>query len=262
MKLTTAAGTTDNVAVTGLGTAAYRGVASTIGASITNLVPGSLLYAVLGDAFDSTNTVKAFVNSSIATATATYQGSYNLVSDLELDLDDYTRAQIAFRLGTVITGEDNNDYAFVEIPTSESTPTQIASIERYKFNGTSWAYEYTLNNSGFTAAQWSAINSGITSTLVAAFNAKYDKPSGGIPKTDLASDVQTSLGLADSALQSHQTIYGLTIKNSAGTNVLLYNPDMSSGTITLKKTMVGLGNVENFVYVIPTGAEQTYTYPV
>ena len=35
---------------------------------------------------------------------------------------------------------------------------------------------------------------------------KYAKPSGGIPKTDLASGVQTSLGLADSALQSHQTI--------------------------------------------------------
>lgn len=33
-------------------------------------------------------------------------------------------------------------------------------------------------------------------------NAKYTKPSGGIPKTDLASDVQTSLGKADSALQS------------------------------------------------------------
>lgn len=34
----------------------------------------------------------------------------------------------------------------------------------------------------------------------------YSKPSGGIPKTDLASAVQTSLGKADSALQSHQTI--------------------------------------------------------
>ena len=33
-------------------------------------------------------------------------------------------------------------------------------------------------------------------------DAKYSKPSGGIPKTDLASDVQTSLGKADSALQS------------------------------------------------------------
>lgn len=33
-------------------------------------------------------------------------------------------------------------------------------------------------------------------------NSKYTKPSTGIPKTDLASDVQTSLGKADSALQS------------------------------------------------------------
>lgn len=33
-------------------------------------------------------------------------------------------------------------------------------------------------------------------------NAKYTKPSGGIPKSDLASDVQTSLGKADTALQS------------------------------------------------------------
>lgn len=37
-------------------------------------------------------------------------------------------------------------------------------------------------------------------------NAKYSKPSGGIPKSDLASGVQTSLGKADTALQSHQTI--------------------------------------------------------
>lgn len=34
----------------------------------------------------------------------------------------------------------------------------------------------------------------------------YSKPSGGIPKTDLASDVQTSLGKADTALQSHQSL--------------------------------------------------------
>lgn len=33
------------------------------------------------------------------------------------------------------------------------------------------------------------------------WNAKYDKPSGGIPKTDLASDVQTSLGKADTSIQ-------------------------------------------------------------
>ena len=40
------------------------------------------------------------------------------------------------------------------------------------------------------------------------WNGKYTKPSTGIPKTDLASAVQTSLGKADTALQSHQDISG------------------------------------------------------
>lgn len=34
------------------------------------------------------------------------------------------------------------------------------------------------------------------------WNAKYDKPIAGIPKTDLASDVQTSLGKADTSIQT------------------------------------------------------------
>ena len=42
----------------------------------------------------------------------------------------------------------------------------------------------------------------------------YSKPSGGIPKTDLASDVQTSLGKADTAIQSHQDISGKANKIS------------------------------------------------
>lgn len=41
-----------------------------------------------------------------------------------------------------------------------------------------------------------------------AVNAKYTKPLTGIPKSDLTSDVQTSLGLADTALQTHQDISG------------------------------------------------------
>ena len=43
---------------------------------------------------------------------------------------------------------------------------------------------------------------GITENNKTAWSAKYDKPSGGIPSTDLSSAVQASLGLADSALQS------------------------------------------------------------
>ena len=113
---------------------------------------------------------KNFVNSSIATATATYRGAYNLVSDLSLTVDA-THEQIATALAGEISTADNNDYCFVLIPTSSETPTQIASIERYKFNGSAWAYEYTLNNSGFTADQWAALNSGITNGLVAKLTA-------------------------------------------------------------------------------------------
>lgn len=108
---------------------------------------------------------KAFVNSSIATATATFRGTYNLVNDLGLTISA-THAQIATALGGAILTSNNNDYAFVQIPTSNAMPTEIAKTERYKFNGTAWEYEYDLNNSGFTADQWSAINSGITQALV------------------------------------------------------------------------------------------------
>ena len=49
-----------------------------------------------------------------------------------------------------------------------------------------------------------------TSEQKSAWSAKYNKPTGGIPKTDLASSVQTSLGKADTALQEHQDISALT----------------------------------------------------
>lgn len=109
---------------------------------------------------------KNFVNSSIATETATFRGTYNEVSDLSLTTAA-THSDIAAALVNVISVADSNDYCFVQIPTSDTTPAEIASIERYKFaTGAGWQYEYTLNNSGFTAAQWAAINSGITTGLV------------------------------------------------------------------------------------------------
>ena len=42
---------------------------------------------------------------------------------------------------------------------------------------------------------------GIVGGINDAIAAKYTKPAGGIPKSDLASDVQASLGKADTALQ-------------------------------------------------------------
>ena len=86
-----------------------------------------------------------FVNSSIATNTATFMGTFTSESEFP----------------AVAT---NNDYLFLD--TVDSDGNKI--FKRYKYaSGTSrWVYEYTLNNSSFTAAQWAAIQSGITAEIV------------------------------------------------------------------------------------------------
>lgn len=45
----------------------------------------------------------------------------------------------------------------------------------------------------------------------------YAKPSGGIPSSDLSSGVRTSLGLADSALQEHQSLAAYRTSSSQDT---------------------------------------------
>ena len=64
----------------------------------------------------------------------------------------------------------------------------------------------------------------------------YSKPSTGIPKSDLAGAVQTSLGKADTALQSHQDISGKQDKLVSGTNIKTINGAsiLGSGDITIE----------------------------
>ena len=164
---------------------------------------------------------KAFVNSSIATATATFRGTYNSLAELQA------------------VSADENDYGYVRI--TDAAGNTI--FKRYKYASGSWVFEYDLNNSSFTASQWAAINSAITAELVeklralptsaavtellngkqgvipdldtiranaAAGGTAYQKPAGGIPKTDLESGVQTSLGKADSAVQESAIADNLT----------------------------------------------------
>ena len=138
---------------------------------------------------------KTFVNSSVATATATFRGSLNLVSHLHLDPDTASRTDIADELDSYSFADtpDNNDYCFVEWPEDTTHTSQITQVERYKYNGTNWAYEYTLNNSGMTAAQWATLNSG----MVAADKTKLDTyPANGTTAFDAKVDKVTGKGLS------------------------------------------------------------------
>ena len=189
---------------------------------------------------------KNFVNSSIATETATFRGTYNEVSDLSLTTAA-THSDIATALVNVISVSDSNDYAFVQIPTSDATPTEIASIERYKFvTGAGWQYEYTLNNSGFTAAQWAAINSGITTGLVTQIGTNASDiltiqgaittlTTGLSGKVSKAGDTMTGdLNMSDSAVvlsSSQSSAYKWDISSTSNNLVLTrMNLDGSSRT--------------------------------
>lgn len=81
----------------------------------------------------------------VATSSATFQGTYNSVTDLSLTTAA-THSDIAAALGTTVTGADNNDYCYVQVPVNDITPTRIATTDRYKFDGTAWAYEYSLGD--------------------------------------------------------------------------------------------------------------------
>ncbi|HSX27874.1 MAG TPA: hypothetical protein VLF60_00290 [Candidatus Saccharimonadales bacterium] len=62
-----------------------------------------------------------------------------------------------------------------------------------------------------------------------AVAAKYSKPSTGIPKSDLGQSVQTSLGSADSAVQ--------TVNGKAGANVTVTASDLGAPTFTQRLTI-------------------------
>ena len=93
-------------------------------------------------------TTKDFVNSSIATNTANFLGTFNTLEEIE-----------------ALTDVTNNDYAFWK--TTDTLGSVVFKRYKYIADEQLWKFEYDLNNSSFTAEQWEAINSGITAELVA-----------------------------------------------------------------------------------------------
>lgn len=142
---------------------------------------------------------ESFVNSSVATNTAYFRGTYDIVVDLGLTTSA-TESQIATALAAQMVAQSitptNNDYCFVAYPDA-TDPTQYTKYDRYKYDGSDslWEYEYTLNNSSFTAEQWAAINSGITSNDATQITTNKNDISGIKDGTtiDSFSDVETAL---------------------------------------------------------------------
>ena len=93
---------------------------------------------------------KTFVNSSISSSTANFVGTFDSLAELQ-----------------AVQNPTNNDYGFV----IETDAVGNEYYDRYKYNGTAWLFEYKVESTPFTADQWAAIQSGITSTLVTKLSA-------------------------------------------------------------------------------------------
>ena len=158
---------------------------------------------------------KEFVNSSIATNTAQFRGTFNTLNELNA------------------VEADTNDYGFV-VDTDASGNTLY---NRYKYNGDSWVFEYTLNNSSFTAEQWEAINSGITTSLVDKLTELPTNSQLTETLNSKADKATTVTNVAYSNNKITKTINGVTSD--------VVSIDTIKQDLNLTKSDVGLSNVDN-----------------
>lgn len=120
-----------------------------------------------------TNNDYAFVVNSVITDNGSDWATFN-------DLNAYDKTLLTnFDYGWVINGSNFDLYRFDILNQawglratniSKSSVTLNSAYNRYKATVTGstvvWDFEFTLNNSSFTASQWEAINSTITQALV------------------------------------------------------------------------------------------------
>ncbi len=110
---------------------------------------------------------KAFVNSSVQTATANFRGNWTDWANVPTVATDYPVDYAGNTTPTV------NDYLVVQ-DASDYTLDTLEGTWRFKYTGTwsvdgkaGWNPEYQVNETPLTAAQLAALNSGITAGLVA-----------------------------------------------------------------------------------------------
>lgn len=126
---------------------------------------------------------KNFVNSSISTATATFKGTFDNLTELQQ------------------TNADLNDYAYFK----HTDDNHNIVYSRYKYSNGVWNFEYDLNTTGFTAEQWATINSGITENSIPTnyVDLTSDQQIGGtkifetIPKLSRSAYVNANIVLPD-----------------------------------------------------------------
>ena len=137
---------------------------------------------------------KNYVDTQMASASGTFRGT-NTTATTEQELIAWAN-----------TLQHNvNDYVFWQ----KSDTYGNTYFSRYKYDGTTWLYEYDITSTSFTEEQWNAINSGLTARhlgeIDASILALIEEMDTKADKDDLTPIVD-ALGQHASELEDHSEL--------------------------------------------------------
>ena len=133
--------------------------------------------------------------------------------------ETYTKQEVDNKVSSVYKYK-GSVATYADLPSSDLTVGDVYNVEadgsNYAWDGSNWDklggeidlsdYQTKIDSSHKLSADLvddtSTTHKFTSTSEKSSWNAKYDKPSGGIPSTDLSSSVQTSLGKADTAVQN------------------------------------------------------------
>lgn len=238
-----------------LGAAAKKGVATSVGSSSTD---DDLATAkAVNDAINGLPTPMQFKGSVGSGGTIEWSALPSAASSNE----GYTYKVITQHTTTPVceVGDTiiSNGSSWVVIPSGDEPSGTVTSVAAQGASGSHLSVSGSpITSSGTLEISIDSGYSIPSDTKQGQWDGKYDKPSGGIPDTDLSSGVQASLGKADTALQTHQTITAsgdaTGTSNNGALALTLANSGVTAGTYSVV-SVDAKGRVTNGAQLIEVG---------
>jgi len=187
--------------------------ASGVTAIATNTSGIAAINSLIPSATSTSNQLadKAFVNSSVQTATANFRGNWASWSAVPTSANDYPEDYAGSRTPTV------NDYLVVQ-DASGYTGQTLDGTWRFKYSGdwatdgkSGWLPEYQVNETPMTSAQLAALNSGITAAGVTQIATNTSAIAGKQDILTAGSNIQIN----GNTISATDTIYTLPIASTS-----------------------------------------------
>lgn len=186
-----------------------------------------------------------YVNQLVATAAGTFMGNLTL-TDLGLTYPA-TNTQIAEALDSYAFSPEPtiNDYTVITINNPGTTTAD--EYRRFKYDGTGWVYEFTIDVNAFTPDQWDAINSGIYNTGAGTLDVQDVRDHiASTANPHSVTKAQVGLGNCDNTSDEDKPV---STAQASAIGLVQGYLDAHEGNLNnphqVTKAQVGLGNVDN-----------------